>query len=145
MRPCHSFLRREDILWIGHLVVVLFRHIYKCSRLHENRHFPVGAWLNYTNVLFRVRRRKFQIITLSPELAKGVNNRKRLACTRSVFRSSKLFFLLWKTLQGSKNKTCRLFRLSRFKLFFHFRWCSSPASIDVHVYDLLVLCYLGKG
>jgi len=25
MRPCHSFLRREGVLGIGHLVVVLFR------------------------------------------------------------------------------------------------------------------------
>ena len=25
MHPCHSFLRREDVLGIGHLVVVLFR------------------------------------------------------------------------------------------------------------------------
>jgi len=53
MRPCHSFLRREGVLGIGHLVVVLFRRCIsfcnKCKlwyrwrwqRWHKHKHVRI--------------------------------------------------------------------------------------------------------
>jgi len=41
MRPCHSFLRREDVLWIGHLVVILFR---QCNVLTARYLVYVKPW-----------------------------------------------------------------------------------------------------
>ena len=35
MRPCHSFLRHEGVLGIGHLVIVLFCRCMTMSRLNK--------------------------------------------------------------------------------------------------------------